>query len=457
LPAPYNQDYSKANFGRVSGLPQEANSISVSSQHIEVSTGTPNNHDIYYVDNGDYRIYYIYHADGPNPKWTILSITMISQVPQNDPGGGDLPPNYYPIFYPDPLPGYNQYADNISGGGSGGGSMINFPPGWFSQDPNGPAFAPDVNNFQEPGDTDYIPNSLSGNSAWNYIAIGLVNNSFGLIDFTNIPCPSKEAWLQLAAFKPNQSAIDKLNTISATIYSSNGSSSMSGYIEHKYVAAIQYLSSGFSATTNLDYFPIKINTLPTVNGQQLSPNGFLNYIRTHLNQFVDTTISKFTPYNHYGVNDNALWNSSNPSDAIVSLDIFGNDGSVITSFDPANPSKWIFSTIKDPYNGQHPVSGNREFSIEPDPSGGYILFTRGVDRLSDPIGTILQFTFGVPFNTATDLWQSFQARVNTFVNQHGGNATVESPVIARPNWDLLRAVMNRTMPLSSIPFKSPCN
>ncbi|MFW2475420.1 MAG: hypothetical protein ACN4EP_00810, partial [Sediminibacterium sp.] len=367
---------------------------------------------------------------------------------------------YYPIFYPDPLPGYNQYDEsNFGGSGSGGtgGSSINFPPGWFSQDTNGPAFAPDVNTFEEPVDTDYIPSTLSGNSAWNYIAIGLINNSFGLIDFTNIPCPSKEAWLQLAAFKPNQSAIDKLNTISTTIYSSNGSSSMSGYIEYRNVAAIQYLSSGFSATTNLDYFPIKINSLPIVNGQQLSPNGFLNYVRTNINLFVDSSITRFIPYNHYGVNDQALWNSTNPNDAIVSLEIFLNSGSVITTFDPANPSKWIFSTIRDPYNGIHPVSGNREFGIEADPSGGYILYTRGVDRLSDPLGTLVQSTTQVPFNTATNLWQSFQDKVKTFVNQSGGSANVGSPVIARPDWDLLRAVMNRTMPLSSIPFKAPCN
>lgn len=458
LPYPYNLNYGNAKFAKYESAANSVNGMDPSSAQLKLQSGAPNNGDVYYVQYDDVRIYYIYHAYTQPPKWTILHVAMMTQIPQSDPsgGGGDDPTSsYYTVFYPDPLPGLD-YIGETTGSGGGSGSATSYPPGWVSQDPNASPFTPSIEGNQEPLETDYVPSTLTGNSAWNYIAIGLINNSFGLIEFAGIPCPSKEAWLQLASFTPSQGAIDKLNGIVQTIMLSNGFPG-AGYIKYKDVASVQYLSSGFSATTNLDFYPVKINSLPIVNSQQLTPQQFLQYIRVNINNFVNTSISSFTPYNHYGVNDQALWNSSNPDKAIVSINISGNDGSVITSFDPQHPEKWIFSTIKDPYNGSHPVSGNREFGYMVDPAGGYIFYTRGVDRLADPIGTLLQSTTGIPFNSADNLWKSFQEGISTFVNQHSGSASVETRSQIFPDWDVLRAVLNRTAPISSIRTNTPCN
>ncbi|KAF5280095.1 hypothetical protein FQR65_LT15085 [Abscondita terminalis] len=66
----------------------------------------------------------------------------------------------------------------------------------------------------------------------------------------------------------------------------------------------------------MDYFPVTVNQLPIINGTRLTPEQFLNHIRTNINNFVDTGYSECTPYNNYGVDDRNLWNSSNPLGAI---------------------------------------------------------------------------------------------------------------------------------------------
>lgn len=79
------------------------------------------------------------------------------------------------------------------------------------------------------------------------------------------------------------------------------------------------------------------------------------------------------------------------------------------------------------------------------------LWSKETDRLTNISGTFLQSISGIPFNTANDLWVSFQKTFSSYVNSHGGSANIVSPSILRPNWDKVRAVMNRTLPLSSLP------
>lgn len=455
LPAPLDLDYSNTVFKKFDPSTIVDNSFQQEIVKIK-SNSTPNNNDIYYIECDGFRIYYIYHADAYPPRWTILHISAMNQIPQSDGSAGNnnpTPPTYYPIFYPTPIPDNSVLGQYTSSGG-GNGNAVNYPPGWVSQDPNASPFTPSFDGNLEPQDTDYIPSSLSDNSAWNYIAIGLVNNSHGLIDFSNIPCPTKESWLQLATFIPDNACIEKLNTVvsNGAIIGAGGA----GIIRTRDVAKIQNINNAYSAITNMDYYPIKVTSLPVINQHQLSPDEFLQYIRKNMNYFVDTAISSFRAYSHYGIDDNSLWNSSNPNSAIVSISIPFNSGSVITSFNPQNPSKWTFTTITDPYNGMHPVSGNREFGYTVDPTGGYTFYTKGVDRLSDAIGTLVQSTVGTPFNSADNLWKSFQVYVRDFVNANGGASYTQGPVTARPNWDLVRAVLNRTMPISSIRSSPPC-
>ncbi|MFN3802743.1 hypothetical protein [Belliella pelovolcani] len=149
-----------------------------------------------------------------------------------------------------------------------------------------------------------------------------------------------------------------------------------------------------------------------------------------------------------------MWNSSNPTGAVVSIDIWGPDnGSVITSY--SSQDQWTFTTIYDPLNWEHPVSGNRDFNYVQNTNGSYTFYTRGVDRLTNGLGTLAEWmsnftntTILSPFAHA--LWGSFQNKISSFVNENGGSATVVPAQTHRPEWQDLLDVINGEKPLSTL-------
>lgn len=164
--------------------------------------------------------------------------------------------------------------------------------------------------------------------------------------------------------------------------------------------------------------------------------------------------STFTPYNSYGIDDSTIWNSNSPSGAIISIDIPGPDNAtVITSF--SSTDKWTFTTINEPKYGEHPVSGNRDFGYNDNGDGSYTFYTRGVDRLTSWDGELLRLLGNVPFNSADNLWISFQNKVSQFVNTHSGVSTTPNPEKYRPNWDLIKDVLDGKKPISSISKNCP--
>ncbi|WP_093828980.1 hypothetical protein [Spirosoma endophyticum] len=80
---------------------------------------------------------------------------------------------------------------------------------------------------------------------------------------------------------------------------------------------------------------------------------------------MDTSISSFAPQPNTGENEADLWNSYDALGAIISITIFPDPGSVIVSdqVHGADAAGWTFSTIRDPLNHQHPVSGTRVFTL----------------------------------------------------------------------------------------------
>ncbi len=185
--------------------------------------------------------------------------------------------------------------------------------------------------------------------------------------------------------------------------------------------------------------------------------------RTNPNNFIDTDKSEFSPYNNLGINDNNLWQSSNPLNAVVGIDIpgllgpgdtfFDDDGAVIVS--KHGSTGWTFTTIFDPIYGSHPVSGHRDFGYTQNANGSYTFYTRGVDRLTYFAVDFLQEYTGKPFGDADALWASFQDGIMGFVNNHGGNAQVAEQAIQRPNWQQIKDVIDGKEPLSSL--SSDCN
>ena len=274
---------------------------------------------------------------------------------------------------------------------------------------------------------------------------------FALID---VPCDIIKKWLETAKFKPEKEQLDKLKSI--VDISSSNSSVTPGGITVQRVASLQKIDDAYSPAVNMDYFPVRVNQLPIINGIRSTPEQFLNHIRTNINNFVDKSYSEFTPYNNYGVDDRALWNSSNPLGTIIKIDIKGPDnGSVIVTNYRSN--KWTFSTIYEPKYKTHPVSGNRDFGFMQNTDGSYTFYTRGVDRLTTIDATTVQnseflsyMMGGSPFSQADALWTSFQNKINNFVNSNQGSSSVAAQEIYRPDWAKVKAVIDGKAPLSSL-------
>ena len=71
-----------------------------------------------------------------------------------------------------------------------------------------------------------------------------------------------------------------------------------------------------------------------------------------------------------------------------------------------NSDYWVFTTIKSPWDGTHPVSGNRLFGYEIDSDNNMILYTRGVDRVNLPFFNYLDTLNNPAYKGADKLWES---------------------------------------------------
>ncbi|MFZ4263768.1 hypothetical protein ACFRAE_17155 [Sphingobacterium sp. HJSM2_6] len=89
-------------------------------------------------------------------------------------------------------------------------------------------------------------------------------------------------------------------------------------------------------------------------------------------------------------------------------------------------SSWTLTTVVDTIFGTHKV------------------YVRGVDGLTDFIVNTLQYISGNSLHTINNLWYSFQDKVNDFVNNNGGgsNSSVNDKQNLRPDWSLVRKVLN---------------
>ncbi len=199
---------------------------------------------------------------------------------------------------------------------------------------------------------------------------------------------------------------------------------------------VQNLENATGGAVNCDYFPVLISALPTgMTGADL-----LEFFRKNTNTFIDPNVSSvtFAPYVYGNVDETSLYNSSFEASlgSLVHIHM-ANDGTVILSdyYRSTSPYKarFTFSTVKSPYDGFHPVSGNREFGIFQNPSGGYTFYTMGVDRTANWVFSLLN-TLGTGFNAADKLWGNIQDMMVAYIKSHGGQAVKQKPVIARPNW-----------------------
>jgi hypothetical protein len=214
---------------------------------------------------------------------------------------------------------------------------------------------------------------------------------------------------------------------------------------------IQGILSAADNVVNCDYFPVKINQLPQINGVTWTPTQLLEYFRLHLTYFALPVGTVFEPYYHVSytganINDSAKFLSPYTTSlgALVSIGIVPDEGTVVESeyitSSSTNHFRFMFSTMISPIDGGHPVSGNRRFGIFPDGATGYCFYTMGVDRVSNPLTATANWITGLGFAAADELWTTVQQRMIYFINLYGGSASFYSPTSrkARPDWQQIR-------------------
>jgi len=351
----------------------------------------------------------------PCLRWvTIITIDCLG----DSGGSGGATGGWYNLgtYIPDPFGG-----PGSSGGGSNSGGGSTTPP---SGDPS----------FE--GGIGVLPPTLSNREALNMV---LEEDPFFLIE---IPCDQLPMWQQIANHQAPSSVLDKLNNLSQN-------QSLWSVLVPYYGWRVQDLNEAKGKVVNMDYYSVTINQLP---GGETAPQ-LLEYMRKNINTFIDQTKANFKPFNN---SEYLTWNSNNYLGGIIHIDMGNNntwagglhpidqpdDGSVICT--KAQSDHWIFTTITAPGDGEHPVSGNRQFGFIQNRNGSYTFYTRGVDRATGYIDDFLQENWDVIFSKADELWSSLQQGIVNYVNSNGGNAMIsqDNTKTFRPNWDKVRDYLN---------------
>jgi hypothetical protein len=216
---------------------------------------------------------------------------------------------------------------------------------------------------------------------------------------------------------------------------------------------IQSLDDAGGTRVNMDYYGIKITTMPNdpATGQQFSPDELLDYFRRNINSLVSG--STFEPYCKIPSicqQEMDLWDSSNPLGALIYIDIPLDDGVVVCS--EYTNTHWYFMTMNAPYAGNHPVSGVRAFGYESNQDGSYTFFARGADRVVswqiEYLGYIAGF--GNPFSGSDNLWSHFQTNLNSFVLNNSGASNIEPVITERVNREVVKDVLHGNRPVTDL-------
>ena len=264
-----------------------------------------------------------------------------------------------------------------------------------------------------------------------------------------IDCDLLKKFKPFINLKPPETVINRINDL-------NANSNEFTLFSNPYF--VQQIKNAAGYKINLDRFEININTLPIVNGSRLSPDEFLKYIRKNFNDFFDTSIAEFTPYNDPddGIRDASRWASDSPLGVILHLKMDDNGSVIVSDF---APNYWTVSTLRTPIDDTHPVSGNRQWGYEFGTNGnfsGYTFYVTGVDRLTTGMHELTQYIFDIPFTKADRLWESYQAKVSNFVNNHSGSATIGIQIKERPDYESLKDYLSGKITLQQLKDKKGC-
>jgi hypothetical protein len=186
---------------------------------------------------------------------------------------------------------------------------------------------------------------------------------------------------------------------------------------------------------NLDLYPVRVTTLPIINGTRVDAPGLLRHIRLNFNRFIDTDNSEFLPYTPG--TDDVTWASSSPLGTVFRIDIVGPYNAAVVNTLMEN-HRWRFTTIYTPNTGTHPVSGHREWGFRKTATGELHFYTRGADRSTQAPETMFDV---LTFRGGDALWRSFQRKVAEFINTNGGSAVSLDRFSRRFNWTVVRTLL----------------
>lgn len=226
---------------------------------------------------------------------------------------------------------------------------------------------------------------------------------------------------------------------------------------------IENLNEADGAVVNCDFFPVRISQLPFKNGisgERFTPREFLENFRININNFITSPVDVGFNCQFTWFDDCTQWYSSYEGSlgALNSVLISGpgriyNSGSIILSDYHNNTntngsqSYWFtFSTLETPFDGEHPVAGNRRMGIyntvaHPDE---WTFFTMAVDRTWDFWDEFANNNVG-GFAAADQLWTNVQENIIAFINARGGGSSFYTihKHIARPDWDDVKKYLKK--------------
>jgi RHS repeat-associated protein len=225
-------------------------------------------------------------------------------------------------------------------------------------------------------------------------------------------CPS--GWEDLIHFKPSQSVYKKFNKENAYLFSQMGAYAPKWYVHD--------IENARGSKINLDLYSATINTLPIINGQQMTIDELFHYVRKNMNDFFDNDVATFGHYpNEQNMTNGQNWETSNYHEVVMMFraylegTFFFDDLAVISS---QTENGWIFSTIHTPYTNNHAVSGNRQFGYISNLDGTFTIFTRGADVATGYIDVMAGERI---FEGGDTLWRSLISNIVLFVEQHSGD------------------------------------
>ncbi|MFM2394655.1 MAG: hypothetical protein RLZZ546_2637 [Bacteroidota bacterium] len=219
-------------------------------------------------------------------------------------------------------------------------------------------------------------------------------------------------------------------------------------------------------SVNMDFFGIKITQFPFKPGTstRFTPNEFFSYLQNKFATidfmgegnacYTAPTIlppgpAKGGQFEALNSAEAANWIDGTPITSVFTIEMADEGNVICTKF--ANNSSWVFSTLNAPgwleggsWDGYHPVSGNRQFGIIPNPDGSFTFYTSGVDRLTSWWHRITDATVIDAFTEADNLWKCFLDQIKEFVESNNGSVSSNYDcTTVRPKWQELKNAIKK--------------